>query len=97
MFHWGICFTLAHRVTVVDVPTQKFTILYKETSMNSDIFSGKWKQLKGSLQSQWGKLTDNDLDRIDGNYDQLIGMVQERYGKDKAQAKKEVEEFLDAL
>ncbi|MBC54893.1 MAG: hypothetical protein CMQ34_13780 [Gammaproteobacteria bacterium] len=65
--------------------------------MNSDIFSGKWKQLKGSLQSQWGKLTDNDLDRIDGNYDQLIGMVQERYGKDKAQAKKEVEEFLDAL
>lgn len=65
--------------------------------MNSDIFAGKWKQLKGSVQAKWGKITDSDLDRIDGNREKLVGIVQERYGKDKEQAKKEVEEYLDAL
>ncbi len=65
--------------------------------MNNDIFSGKWKQLKGSVQSKWGKLTDSDLDRIEGNRERLVGIVQERYGKDKEQAKKEVDEYLDSL
>lgn len=65
--------------------------------MNNDILAGKWKQLKGSVQARWGKLTDSDLDRIGGNQEQLVGIVQERYGKNKEQARKEVEEYLDSL
>ncbi len=65
--------------------------------MNNDIFEGKWKQLKGSVQAKWGKLTDSDLNRIEGNKEQLVGTVQERYGKDKEQARKEVDEYLDSL
>jgi len=65
--------------------------------MNNDIFEGKWKQLKGSIQTNWGKITDSDLDRIEGNRERLVGMVQERYGKDKEQARKEVDEYLDSL
>lgn len=42
--------------------------------MNSDIFAGKWKQLKGSVQAKWGKITDSDLDRIDGNREKLVAM-----------------------
>ena len=37
--------------------------------MNSDILEGQWKQLKGTIKDKWGKLTDDDLDRIEGNYD----------------------------
>ena len=65
--------------------------------MNNDIFEGKWKQLKGSVQAKWGKLTDSDLDRIEGNREKLVGIVQERYGKDKEQARKEVDNYLDSL
>jgi len=65
--------------------------------MNNDIFEGKWKQLKGSIQTNWGKITDSDLDRIEGSRERLVGMVQERYGKDKEQARKEVDEYLDSL
>lgn len=64
--------------------------------MNNDIFAGKWKQLKGSVQAKWGKISDSDLDRIEGNRERLVGIVQERYGKDKEQAKKEVDDFLNA-
>lgn len=49
---------------------------------------GNWKQLKGKIRTQWGKLTDEDLDMIAGRREELAGRVQERYGiaKDKAES-----------
>jgi uncharacterized protein YjbJ (UPF0337 family) len=56
--------------------------------MNSNIFKGRWKQFKGEVQKHWGKLTDDDLDVIDGEREKLVGKLQEKYGysKDKAEA-----------
>ena len=61
--------------------------------MNWDQVEGKWKQMKGSLKSRWGKLTDDDLDVIEGQKDQLVGRVQERYGIAKDEAQKQVDEW----
>jgi uncharacterized protein YjbJ (UPF0337 family) len=61
--------------------------------MNSDQLKGKWKQVKGSVKERWGKLTDDDLDVIDGQHDQLIGTIQERYGIAREAAQKQVEEW----
>jgi uncharacterized protein YjbJ (UPF0337 family) len=61
--------------------------------MNTDRVEGKWKQMKGSLKSRWGKLTDDDLDVIEGQKDQLVGKVQERYGIAKEEAQKQVDEW----
>ena len=61
--------------------------------MNSDIMSGNWKQLKGKLKEQWGKLTDDDLTVIEGKRDQLVGRLQERYGYTLEKAQKEADEF----
>ncbi len=63
--------------------------------MNSDTIQGNWKQLKGKVQQQWGKLTDDDFDVIDGKRTELIGRVQERYGIARDQAEKDVDSFLD--
>lgn len=61
--------------------------------MNQDQMEGKWKQYKGKVKEQWGKLTDDDLDVISGKRDQLVGKVQERYGIAREEAEKEVSEF----
>jgi len=61
--------------------------------MNSDTMQGKWKQLKGQAKERWGKLTDDELDQIEGHRDQLAGKIQERYGKTKEEAEKEIDEF----
>ena len=55
--------------------------------MNSDTLRGQWTQLKGKIREQWGKLTDDDLDEIQGRSEQLIGRLQQRYGigRDEAQ------------
>ena len=64
--------------------------------MNWDIVKGKWKQLKGSAQSQWGKLTDDELDQIEGDREQLVGKIQEKYGGARDEAERQVDEWSDA-
>ena len=61
--------------------------------MNWDQFEGKWKQVKGSVTEKWGKLTDDDLDRISGRREQLVGRIQERYGLAKEAAEKQADEW----
>jgi uncharacterized protein YjbJ (UPF0337 family) len=63
--------------------------------MNADVLKGKWKQLKGEVKSQWGKLTDDDLDRVEGDAEKLVGRIQERYGYERARAQREVDDFVN--
>ena len=63
--------------------------------MNKDIVKGHWKEMKGKLKQQWGKLTDDQISRMEGNYDELEGALQKNYGYQKDQAKKEIESFID--
>lgn len=58
--------------------------------MNSDVFAGKWKQVRGNVKEWWGQLTDDDLVRIEGNRDKLLGAIQERYGYTKEKAEEEI-------
>jgi len=62
--------------------------------MNQDQFAGKWKQLRGKVKEQWGKLTDDDLDQISGNREILEGKIQEQYGYSREEAKKAVDSFF---
>ena len=57
---------------------------------------GNWKQLKGKVQAQWGKLTDDDFNLIAGKREQLEGKIQERYGIAKDQVRKDIDEWCDA-
>ncbi|NDO81729.1 hypothetical protein CJP72_13440 [Citrobacter sp. NCU1] len=61
--------------------------------MNKDEVSGNWKQFKGKVKEQWGKLTDDDMTVIEGKRDQLVGKVQERYGYARDKAEKEVSDW----
>jgi uncharacterized protein YjbJ (UPF0337 family) len=61
--------------------------------MNTDVIKGKWTQLKGEIQNQWGKLTNDDVDQIQGNADKLIGKLQERYGYARDRAQQEIDRF----
>ena len=61
--------------------------------MNEDTLKGKWKQLKGKVKSQWGKLTDDDIDRIEGDAEQAVGRIQERYGIARDVARKQWDDF----
>jgi uncharacterized protein YjbJ (UPF0337 family) len=62
--------------------------------MNQDVLKGKWLQMKGEVRRQWGKLTDDDLDQIQGNAELMAGKLQERYGWGRDEAQREVDAFM---
>lgn len=64
--------------------------------MNWDIAEGNWKQLKGKVKAQWGKLTDDELDVIAGKRTELAGRIQEVYGISKEDAEDQIKRFEDA-
>ncbi len=63
--------------------------------MNEDRIKGNWLQLKGKVKEQWGKLTDRDLDIIDGKRDQLLGRIRERHGISREEAEEQVKVWTE--
>lgn len=63
--------------------------------MNWDIAQGNWKQFKGKVQANWGKLTDDQLDVIAGKRVELAGKVQEVYGLSVDETEKQIKAFED--
>ena len=62
--------------------------------MNKNVFGGKRKQIHGQAKVWWGKLTDNDLEKVGGKFHKLIGLVQEKFGYTQQQAKEEFNQRL---
>ena len=65
--------------------------------MDENVIKGQWKQIRGHAKEWWGKLTDDDLDVINGKLDQLIGKLQEKYGYTKEQAMRQIDDRVAEL
>lgn len=65
--------------------------------MTWDILKGQWTQFKGKIRQQWGKLTDDELDQIQGDREILIGKLQQRYGRSREQVEQEVDRWLQQV
>ena len=65
--------------------------------MNQDRIEGNWKQIKGKVKEQWGKLTDDDLNVIAGKRDQLLGRIQQRHGVAKDEAERQIDTWLKSV
>jgi uncharacterized protein YjbJ (UPF0337 family) len=67
---------------------------YRRREMDWNVIEGNWKQAQGKIRQKWGKLTDDDLTRINGQREQLEGILQQRYGLAKDMVRKEVDAWL---
>jgi uncharacterized protein YjbJ (UPF0337 family) len=65
----------------------------RRQTMNWDQVKGNWHQVKGTIKTHWGRLTDDELDQIDGEREKLVGKIQERYGIAREEAEKQVNSF----
>ena len=73
----------------------KESIKGETTPMNEDVFAGQWRELKGTLKSWWGNLTDDDFEWVGGQKDRLIGLLQQKYGWTRDEAQQDVDRRLD--
>lgn len=62
---------------------------------SADELKGKWKQQIGAAKIAWGKLTEDELLRLEGHEQKLAGLVQERYAITRDEADKQVKSFFE--
>lgn len=60
-----------------------------------DEVKGKWKQQIGAAKIAWGKLTEDELLKLEGHEQKLAGLVQERYAITRDEADKQVKTFFE--
>jgi uncharacterized protein YjbJ (UPF0337 family) len=61
--------------------------------MNQDIIKGQWNEIKGAVQQKWGKLTNDDIDVINGDRVRLAGSIQKAYGVEKDEAERQIKDW----
>jgi uncharacterized protein YjbJ (UPF0337 family) len=84
----------------VDIPEARYhglTSNQRRFPMNWNEMEGNWEQFKGKVQTQWGKLTNDDLAVIKGRRKELAGKIQERYGKAQEEVEREVDDWYRTL
>lgn len=64
-------------------------------AVNENVLKGKWREMKGDLQSAWGKLTDDELEKTKGDMKAISGLIQQRYGEAEAKSGKKLSEIFE--
>jgi uncharacterized protein YjbJ (UPF0337 family) len=67
------------------------------TIINRDVRAGKWKQVHGTVEQWWGRLTDDNQKRLSGRFEVLVGVLQERYGRTRVRAEREAKMFMNPV
>jgi uncharacterized protein YjbJ (UPF0337 family) len=57
---------------------------------------GDWNITKGTLKQKWAKLTDNDLQYVEGKTEELLGRIQKRTGESREAVEKAVKDACAA-
>ena len=58
------------------------------TIMTKLEIKGDWNITKGKLKQKWAKLTDDDLQYVEGKSDELLGRIQKRTGESREAVEK---------
>jgi hypothetical protein len=64
-------------------------------SMRVQELQPNWAVLKVHAKARWRKLTEEDLDEIQGNPERLVRLLQERYGYPRGLVLMELGHFLE--
>ena len=72
---------------------QQITNYYIMTTLE---IKGDWNITKGKLKQKWAKLTDDDLQFVEGRHDELLGRIQKRTGETREAVEKAIKEYSSA-
>ena len=65
--------------------------------LNEDQIKGKWTEIKSGIRNLWGKITDDDLEKVKGNINSVAGIIQEQYGETQEDIKKALDKLMNSF
>jgi uncharacterized membrane protein YeaQ/YmgE (transglycosylase-associated protein family)/uncharacterized protein YjbJ (UPF0337 family) len=69
----------------------------RENNVNNQTIERRWAQVSAQIHTRWGKLTEEDVAKIDGNHNRFIDTLQARYGCTKNEAEDQIQRYLKAV
>jgi len=69
----------------------------RENNVKNQVIEGRWAQVGAKIHTRWGKLTEEDVAKIDGNHNRFIDTLQVRYGCTKKEAEDQIQRYLKAV
>ncbi len=70
-------------------------LLSGKDGMNHNRIEGEWLEVRQLVKAQWGQLTEQDLDIIDGRRDELLARIQQRHGVSQSEAETQLNFWHD--
>jgi uncharacterized protein YjbJ (UPF0337 family) len=64
--------------------------------MDKGQFGSRWADVRRRVKSNWNRLTDDELDQVNGDTDTLISMIQEKYQEPRASIEMQLKRLLAA-
>ena len=74
-----------------------FNFIIREHTVSKIDIERKWAKVRNKIHVRWGKLTEEDIEQINGKHDKFIEVLQERYGCDEEKAEDELQGYLRAV
>jgi uncharacterized protein YjbJ (UPF0337 family) len=65
----------------------------KEDAMADLKNEGMMQKLKGKIQSIWGDITDDDVDRAQGDRNQLVGTIKQKTGEREEDIRRKLDDL----
>jgi len=69
----------------------------REHTVTNLTIEGQWNKVRDKIHTRWGKITEEDVEQINGNHDQLINMLEKRHGIPKEEAEDQLQRYLEAV
>lgn len=69
----------------------------RENNVKSAVIEGRWELVRKNIHTRWGRITDEDIDTINGDHTQFVQILQRRYGYDQREAEDQIQRFLKAI
>jgi uncharacterized protein YjbJ (UPF0337 family) len=75
-------------------PPERHPLILGGKAMNWLQVADCWREAKTRIRRKWGKLTDDDLDLIDGRRDRLERKILQLYGFAPDHVRKEIDDWV---
>jgi uncharacterized membrane protein YeaQ/YmgE (transglycosylase-associated protein family)/uncharacterized protein YjbJ (UPF0337 family) len=69
----------------------------REHTVTNAVLEERWSQVRMKVHNRWNRLTEEDIDQIDGKHDRLISLIENRYGITQKEAERQLQGFLGAV
>ncbi len=65
--------------------------------MNSKSLEAEWEKVRSKVHVRWDRLSEEDVEQINGKHEKFVILLQERYGYDREKAEEDLQNYLRAV